>query len=522
MDSITMSTSNTTIADLNDDCFLEVFEHLELSDLCAAADVSRRFRLNAQSHFTSPKYSKDVLHILFVNEHEHLFLKPQLAGPVDNTRKIYTKGSQLKLLTISKVLRNFGAFIKYISFLGMPWEKCETTLKNNGIKENKVIQLISLHCSGTLMSLGLSRCDITAETENTLRPVLLHLRSLTLHECKFSNFFARMLSLRTPGLRALHFACRANKSDRYSIIEFQMEDILRQTFLNLLSITLRLLPNVNNIDIEEFLKRNPQLKKIGLLNCRNVDGGIFQSIATHAPEIEAIQIDRVSTIDDRNLGHIGKLKSLHTLKLCTYSTPSLCNVNPVDHLFMPLILHEIHASNIPLQNLHIAGCGIEFLFKGTDQLIDAILKIKTLQELWFIRFKTLKMSHIHDICKQLKGLSKLYLCNTHVFISPDNLLAMIKYAPRLQSLQYLEGPFTFWRKPDEYPGFSDEYMKMVEIVGQRQEGTRLLIELTSFNPILKNLPKDLSRKFKHILTLAVADDNWRYGSKKFLSEDIDM
>lgn len=503
MDSNTASPSKTTIADLNDDCFLEVFKHLDSSDVCAAADVCRRFRLNAQSHFTSPKFRNVFLSIQCHEYDERLILNPQLDGPLDKADIIYT-GPQLKLISISKVLRNFGAFIKSIFFMGLFCREIDSTLKNNGIREKKIFHMIRLHCSGTLMNLTLHRCDITGtETENNLRPVLLHLRKLQLHESKFSNFFARMLSLWTPELRALHLTCNTDQRDT---MVMRVDDILRQTFLNLLMVTFGLLRNLNNIDIEEFLKRNPQLKKIGLLNCRNVDGRIFQSIATHAPEVEAIQIDRLSAMNDSNLWHVGKLKCLHTLKLCTYSW---FETNPVDHSFMPSILHEIHLSNIPLQHLHIKGAGTES-FQRTDQLVDAILKITTLKDLSFSRFRVLKMFHIHDICKHLKVLKKLYLHNTNVFISADDLLTMIKYAPNLQSLQYLEGKLTFlkdpfrWRKPDEMPGCIDEYMKMVEIVGQRRDGTRLLIELSIFNPILKKLPKDLTRKFEHILTLAVA------------------
>lgn len=520
MNANTARTSNTKITDLNDDCVLEVFNHLDFSDLCAAADVSRRFRLNAQIHFTTPKFS-NVLVIHFYEGHEQLFVIPQPDCPVDKTCTIYN-GPKLTLISISKVLRNFGAFIKSINFLGMRWGKCESTQKND--KEKKIFQLISVYCSGTLMVLKLNCCTLSGETENTLRPVLLHLRGLILHECKYSNFFAQMLSLWTPNLRALHFTSCSYTSDEYFKTVMRVDDILRQTFVNLFSIKFILLPNVNNADIEEFVKRHPQLKKIGLLNCSNVDGSVFQSIATHAPDVEIMEIDRVSTIDDINLRHIGKFNCLHTLKLYTYSWPS---VNPVDHSFMPSILQEIHASNIPLRQLQIRGCGTE-LFKRTDQLVDAILKIETLEDLCFIRFGTLKISHIHNICKQVKLLSSLTLCNTYVFISAGDLLAMIKYAPKLKSLHYLEGPRTLrnapfrWRKPDEIPECIDEYMKMVEIVGQRRERQHLLIELTPWNPILKMLPEDITRKFKHILTIAVAKEDCSTRWVQIFMENFDM
>lgn len=54
------STSNAVFSDLNDDCLLKVFKHLNLADLCSVADVSSRSRQNARSHFAS-KIKNDFL-----------------------------------------------------------------------------------------------------------------------------------------------------------------------------------------------------------------------------------------------------------------------------------------------------------------------------------------------------------------------------------------------------------------------------------------------------------------------------
>lgn len=40
--------SATTILDLNDDCFIEVFRNLHITDLGEVADVCRRFQQNAR------------------------------------------------------------------------------------------------------------------------------------------------------------------------------------------------------------------------------------------------------------------------------------------------------------------------------------------------------------------------------------------------------------------------------------------------------------------------------------------
>lgn len=41
---------------------------------------------------------------------------------------------------------------------------------------------------------------------------------------------------------------------------------------------------------------NPQIKHIRILCCSNVDGNIFQSIATHVVHIETIQMSRVEEL----------------------------------------------------------------------------------------------------------------------------------------------------------------------------------------------------------------------------------
>lgn len=51
MDSTPTSTHFTVILDMNDKCLVEVFKHLKLADLCAVAEVCRRFKKNATTCF---------------------------------------------------------------------------------------------------------------------------------------------------------------------------------------------------------------------------------------------------------------------------------------------------------------------------------------------------------------------------------------------------------------------------------------------------------------------------------------
>lgn len=110
--------SSTTIEHLNDDCLLEICQHLELSDLCTFADVCRRFQFIAKNHFGSVKSAtlQQVKMIVWV---------------------------KLSNRTKCSLLRNFGPSIN--------------SLKIRGTKKNDLlwIEMITEYCSGTLNALTL-------------------------------------------------------------------------------------------------------------------------------------------------------------------------------------------------------------------------------------------------------------------------------------------------------------------------------------------------------------------------------
>lgn len=85
----------TTAIDLNDDCLLEVFQHLNTTDLAAVADVCHRFRQVAQAHFVSKGDKK-------------LDFAPIFKYESDGESAMYA------LLHISRILRNFGDSIESI------------------------------------------------------------------------------------------------------------------------------------------------------------------------------------------------------------------------------------------------------------------------------------------------------------------------------------------------------------------------------------------------------------------------
>lgn len=614
--SASTSPRNTVISDLNDDCLLEVFERSDLTDLCAIADVSRRFRAQAQSCFASPKYKTDTVRIICDLRSESLHLRPRWFDGIDSSRSICLKDISLsqKLVRISKFLRNFGALVKHLYMRGSVVVSATYQSKY----EQSIFELINHYCSGTLIALDIDHCNLTGGMEFVVRPLLLHLQGLSIFDCQYTELFGRMLSLWAPKIRELYFVHRLT-----SEIQMPLDNVLLQSFPNLLTFNGRMTPReraqpaqprMMTKKIEGFLKLNPQLKKIALSNSHtfNIDSSIFRLISTYVPHIEGIEIHNDFTIDDGNLNYVGILDSLNTLILITYETSFMSTS----------ILKEIHSANIPLQHLHIHNCGKSFCI-GIGQVVDTISDLKSLKTLGLFSLSELKISHILDICKRLKELSYLILSRNKVIIRPEDILKIIQHARKLQKLYYFEEkrlydehksreltelrlsncervlsqtfdahkslelakfsqfnidrgfcryfdaarlsvfedsvsqwidagkarvlrkavavdvhneyydaksfeasdssslrsigiePYDFEpaykaieesRLPDEIPGCIDAYIKMVQIVEQRRDKTRLLIKTDPYNSLAANTPKDLSRKYNHILSIITTTD----------------
>lgn len=543
MDSSSASTSASTtiILDLNDDCLIEIFKHLNLNDLCAVADVCRLFRRSSRTHFAYSAFKN--VDICIAN------------------RSCFRNENSVRTF---KILRIFGVVVKTIKMNG----KHANFVK--GKYEKKVLDLISFHCGRSLIELELVDCNLTYDVAVTLRFLFRHLQKLSLRDCQYSKLFGRMIPAWSPELRELHFSYESERVREKDGCAQKMpfDDILQRLFPNLTSISFRQIFNLKSTDLDEFLKQNPQLKYFGLIDCQNVDGRIFQLIAKHVPTIETIQIDTVKNVNDTHLKYFGKLKYLNTLKLCTFT----CDT-PMNGTFMLSILHEIHKAEIPLQDLQVL-CLENITFQLTEQLIESISKLKVLKILRLGCIPKLNFSHILGICKQLKELSELHLLENGLKMSANELLEIIKYAEKLKLLRYsyiradgvrsnqaynidvLAGILqsvlrdfdhadfqehitkdnkisvvkTYMRKleswkyadersrvliayankmeslhHDKLKKYSDVFLKIAQCIGHRRERLPLLIELNSKNSLKKlaDVPNEL--KCSNALTVVVED-----------------
>lgn len=217
---------------------------------------------------------------------------------------------------------------------------------------------------------------------------------------------------------------------------------------------------MKNNDIEEFLKLNPQLKKIELLNCENIDGRISLSIARHTPHIEVIHIDAHKAINHSNLTYVGKLNSLNKLKLSVYTQFERI----IDTTFMPSIPHEIRRARISLQHLHING---QYSSKLCDitELVEVMSELKLLKTLWLIGVPEMKLSNVFRLCRQLEQLSEIIL-----ILGKDD--------------------------KDFTPSTVAEYVETAEMIAQRHVNTPLVFKVHSLEEIpFSHIPRDTIRQY---------------------------
>lgn len=254
MDASTKTTSPTTILDLNDDCMQEIFKYLDLFGLCNVADVSIRFRQNAQAYFANSEYK------------DFSILNPEY-------EKYATDWLRLKPLLITltpRVLRNFGPFIRSIVVSNLVYRNLRPA--------HEVFNMIDRYCSEALVRLQLEDYILSNKRLALERSLFRHIQKLTLQDCDENDSFLRNLPSWSPNLRELELIGGS----------YKMIFRLNQTFPNLVAISM-VWCNVTKNDLEEFLKCNSQLKKIVVKHCIHIDGSIFQSIAEYVSEIEEIR-----------------------------------------------------------------------------------------------------------------------------------------------------------------------------------------------------------------------------------------
>lgn len=494
MESTSTSTgSTTTLSDLNDDCLLELFKYLDLSDLCAVADVCSRFRQNSTIAYVHSKYKRFHLPASIHRDGDsqqqilskfskvlHLFGRSMNAFVADI--KIF-KCNCGKKLRPNYSQNFFEMLIHYCRaiFNGFKFtEKTESSVCNCDEEsrtkyQRKVVELLVQHCSGTLKKvLFYKEFNLTDETILEMRPLLEGLQEFAYVGA--SELLLKMLPLWSPELRELKL---------FSVPELNSkENYWRFNGLkNLASIHFRGIHDLNNDDVEEILKSNPQLERIRIHNCANVDYcSILQVIAKHAPEVKSLTILNTvfytGELYDLNTEFFGGFKNLEALWL----NFGLGVSN------LELVIWEITSANSTLKHLNIECFGVT----NPELFVGGILNLKELKVLELTDVIGLTATDICSICRY----SSEVRLKVDVILNGENLMQLIENAENLTSLTitYLSISLPRWSNKIEIN--VDE--KMVLLFETRSKREKLKIQLDRRLYSL-NIPPDLARLHQNTL-----------------------
>lgn len=250
----------TNILDLNDDCLREICEYLGLNDLCAFGNVCTRFSDVSRAHFASSTF-----------KHTLVWNYSTTCSMVNEKYKVNT----------IDFLRQFGALIESITVMGVNY-LCGLSKTND---QNRILRLLNRYCSETLQELVLWNFYLTEDTALLLRPLLRSIHRLRIEKHSLCDLFLKMLPEWAPELRELELDNLNSNSDQEKIRFVG----LQPRFQHLERFSLKSVSRVDNDDVEEFLKWNPQLKQIEL-DGMNVTRTIYDLIFKHVPKIESVRL----------------------------------------------------------------------------------------------------------------------------------------------------------------------------------------------------------------------------------------
>lgn len=497
MDSSSNSTGvSTTLTDLNDDCLLELFKYLGLSDLCAVADVCSRFRQNSTIAFVHSKHKRFNLPTSIHRDGDsreqilmkfsrmlHLFGDSMDVFVADEDNEVFKCNCGKKLQS------NYSR--KFVELLIHYWREilerfrftrksdtsvCNCVEKKRTKYQRKVVQLLIQHCSGTLKKvLFYKKFDLSDEIILDMRPLLDNLQEFACVGA--SELLLKMLPLWSPELRELQL---------FSVPELNNKDIWRFDGLNnLTSIFFRAIHDLTNDDVKALLKCNPQLEQIRIHNCKNVDyRSILQVIAKHAPGVKKLTILNciyyTSDLYDVSTEFAGGFKKLDALRLnFGFGVSNLESV-----------ICEIASARAALQHLNIE-C---FDVRDPELFVDGILNFKEL--------KVLKLSDVNgltatDICSICRYISEVRL-KVDVTLNGENLMQLIENAENLSSLTvtYFSMNLPTWSEKIEI--HVDD--RMINLFETRSKRSQLKIQLDRRLYSI-NIPSDLARLHRNTLKI---------------------
>lgn len=372
------SSPEKTILSLNDDCLMEIFKYLPLLGLCSMRSTCIRLQTIADYYF--------------FKEHKAF----ELNGKYVSNDPI----SELSLDDCRLVLQNFGRQIHKINLHSDAFSDMEF---------DRLIMIIERFCEH-LVDLKFVKINFTAETIEKCHRLFSNLHRLVIDKCLDDNATFATCLMHSSSLKELEL-----------IRLFNIEgNSLAQAYPNLECFAVKSSDNINYEFLQEFIEKNPQLKKLKFIGCNFVNDKVFQQISDNLPNLESfsMRMVHVSNSVNENLVHLLSLTKLKKLELN-------CGVIGINTFLEGL------AANNTIESLHLSALELN------DETIGFLCNMKQLKV--FKLTSTLKLDK--DLCTKLASglhnLTELHIveCTSTTF---DELLEFVAHSASLNKLVYIQ------------------------------------------------------------------------------------
>lgn len=272
--------SSAILSVLNDDCLVEIFKIIPLSELCNVADVCKRFQQNAQKAFQSSHHTSfESSELTKDNDFGFVYIDMRMA---------------------EQLFRNFGFFIKEL--------KVEGRFLQSTAEQENIMFLATKYCiSMSFETLTLNQINIDVEMRWIFLPLLdmfNRLPRLEIHYwCRLNKDFGKFLSI-----------CKISSIQVFS--PYGSWEWMNHTFWHLQRMILMdfRLPEST---MDEFIKLNGHLRSL-IIHRSNLSSKIFKTVADHMPNLEEFTFMGRNPRDPKtrkNVLHLAGLKSLTKLSL---------------------------------------------------------------------------------------------------------------------------------------------------------------------------------------------------------------
>ncbi len=333
---------STLLTDVCSDCLDIIFDHLDTNDLASFALASPTFKEVVANNFFR-KFNNSIA------ESSH-------------------RGSKTaKLEKIRNLLKAFGEEMHSLEASSIDgWH-------SNKPNDHSILLLIKKYfCANAVQKeLQLKEFHFDESMVETLNFVFTRLSKLKLMKCKLldgtEQLFANCVNLTKLKFDFVHTnpAVEYKYAGRKQFAKYTTGDdpdpCFNNCFPKLISLSLRSIDTATVADLANFLSKNPQLKKLKIVECREFDG-VVQSVIEHVPNIEKLHL-HAKYVKEEDLVQLEQLKKL------------VLQFNHINYENVYSALDGIARSKIRLDTLKI------IVFRVSGRLITSLTGFKTLKKL---------------------------------------------------------------------------------------------------------------------------------------------